>query len=65
MPLVELEVQVPPLRQAGEQVALLVLEATTPAEGTALEGAEQTQMLIADCPIKQQSQLLGFPTQYD
>ena len=33
MPLVELDVQVPPLRQAGEQVALLELEATVPANG--------------------------------
>ena len=32
MPLVELDVQVPPFRQAGEQVALLELEATVPVQ---------------------------------
>ena len=43
MPLVELDVQVPPFRQAGEQVALLELEATVPVQAPPFVAGEAEQ----------------------
>ena len=46
MPLVVFFTQVPPLRQAGEHVALLELEATTPAQPPCLSLATSTAVLM-------------------
>ena len=44
VPLVELNTQVPPLAQAGEQVVLPSLEATTPARSSISKVMEQSTL---------------------